>query len=127
MIVHRIIIGGTNEKVVVMMVNMVMEMEVVVVKRQKKITRKRKMRSIVKVYLHLFFSETIYFSDELGEMVRSPTVETGQSDENSVVTSVSRSSKRNSNSITSRISLKSLQEMVGFFVNLLKRVLKKKN
>ncbi|CAA86769.5 PDZ domain-containing protein [Caenorhabditis elegans] len=49
--------------------------------------------------------------DELGEMVRSPTVETGQSDENSVVTSVSRSSKRNSNSITSRISLKSLQEM----------------
>ncbi|PIC45893.1 hypothetical protein B9Z55_005763 [Caenorhabditis nigoni] len=49
--------------------------------------------------------------DELGEMVRSPTVETGQSDENSIVTSVSRSSKRNSNSITSRISLKSLQEM----------------
>ncbi|KAF1765503.1 hypothetical protein GCK72_005455 [Caenorhabditis remanei] len=49
--------------------------------------------------------------DELGEMVRSPTVETGQSDENSIVNSVSRSSKRNSNSITSRISLKSLQEM----------------
>ncbi|CAL2032968.1 unnamed protein product [Caenorhabditis brenneri] len=49
--------------------------------------------------------------DELGEMVRSPTVETGQSDENSIVTSVSRSSKRNSNSITSKISLKSLQEM----------------
>ncbi|ULU05949.1 hypothetical protein L3Y34_018100 [Caenorhabditis briggsae] len=51
------------------------------------------------------------FKDELGEMIRSPTVETGQSDENSIVTSVSRSSKRNSNSITSRISLKSLQEM----------------
>uniref|UniRef100_A0A8R1HTG6 PDZ domain-containing protein n=1 Tax=Caenorhabditis japonica TaxID=281687 RepID=A0A8R1HTG6_CAEJA len=40
-------------------------------------------------------------------MVRSPTVETGHS----IATSVSRSSKRNSSSITSRISLKSLQEM----------------
>lgn len=56
--------------------------------------------------------------DELGEMVRSPTVETGQSDENSIVTSVSRSSnKRNSNSISSRISLKSLQEMVSVVEN----------